>query len=527
MDKGIIVAIIFILGSVGGGVFLLQLSDDDVDETKFFAVDSPPPQPIVEQEEEPDDARGLQRVVVPEGEEVLIDEEERIKQEIEEAEQREREVEDAARAADLEERNRIAREEAIEEARENAEREIREREEQEAAERENVRAKEVEGIEARAREQSVCNSECLEKRERDAFVNGCLDEWTPSCDTLVPQAKDSGFVVSNVELKITEFDLHDTLCVGLLESRARNTQTPEVLCGYSDPSVVIIAGEYFMYVNRFDYIDKEDALLLYTSINGINWELKSDPLDAVIFADVTMAMARVTEDGGVRIYYTIPEGNENEGWIASAYSANGIDGWVFEGALFESIDESNIYGPEVVELDDNSFVMYFSKDIIMHEDLSAETILTKITSAISVDEKIWNLDEDSSIVFSDDYEGMNKFIEGGDSIYGKALNPGVVRLDDGRYLMVYTASATHFVCGNFNCNTFVPRVTDELWAATSEDGVVWKKIGSLGLRGSDATIVALGNNQFRVYADDVDTTKGINTSEIENHWVGTFIITVE
>ena len=93
--------------------------------------------------------------------------------------------------------------------------------------------------------------------------------------------------------------------------------------------------------------------------------------------------------------------------------------------------------------------------------------------------------------------------------------------------MVYTASSIHPVCGNFSCTPLIPVVNEELWAATSEDGIVWEKVGSLGLRGSDATIVSLGENRFRVYAGDVDATRGILTDEIESHWVSTFIITVE
>ena len=81
-------------------------------------------------------------------------------------------------------------------------------------------------------------------------------------------------------------------------------------------------------------------------------------------------------------------------------------------------------------LDDDSFVMYFAKDITINEDLSAETILTEIGSAVSVDGKGWVLNEDSSLAFSDDYEGMNKVTEES-IISGAVVNPGIVRLDDG------------------------------------------------------------------------------------------------
>ena len=520
MDKGIILVVIFVLGLLGAGIFLLQVGND-VENVQF--IESPSQsQPVVigdrEDIPEPNEGIGRQAVELPEGERILLSPEEEA--EIAEAEEEESRIaaEREERQRDLEERNRQNREAALAEVEAQAARE--------EAERENARAKLIEGIEGRAREQNVCNSECLEMREREKFVNACLEEWIPVCDVLVPQAKNFGFVVSDV-LEITEFVIPDEGCVGLLESRARNTNFP-VSCGFSDPSVLIMpSGEYFMYINRFDYVDKEDALLLYTSADALNWELKSDPLDAVVFADVTMAMAKVTEDGGVRIYYSIPAGNEDEGSIGSAYSVNGVDSWVFEGALFGSIDGNDMSGPEVIMLDSGSFVMYFGKEITMSEDLSAETTLTEIGSAASVDGKNWVLNEGSSLVFSDDYEGMNKVSGATGSILGKVLNPGIVKLDDGRFLMVYTASSIHPVCGNFNCTTLIPVVTEELWAATSEDGIVWKKIGSLGLRGSDATVVSLGENRFRVYAGDVDATRGILTDEIESRWVSTFIITVE
>ena len=504
MDKGIIIVGIFVVGLMAGGVFLLQSGNDTEGGVQFIEVPSQPQQVVVGDREdipEPNEGvgRGRQAVELPEGEKILLSPEEESEIAEEEAEQAAIEAEREERQRDLEERNRQNREDALAEVEAQAARE--------EAERENARAEIIEGIEGRAREQNVCNSECLEKRDREKFVNACLEEWVPSCDVLVPQAEKFGFVVSDF-LEIAEFVVPDESCKGLLESRARSTNTP-VSCGFSDPSVVIMAsGEYFMYVNRFDYVDKEDALLLYTSVDGLNWELRSDPLDAMVFADVTMAMARVTEDGGVRIYYSIPAGNENEGWVGSAHSVNGVDGWVFEGALFESMDGTNISGPEVIELDDGSFAMYFAKDIVIREDLSAETVLTEIGSAVSADGKTWVLNEDSALVFSDDYEGMNKVTEAS-AISGTVLNPGIARLDDGRWLQIYTVSTVHQVCGNFNCNTLIPIVTEELWAAISEDGIVWEKIGSLGLRGSDATVVFLGENRFRVYAGDVDTTKGI------------------
>ena len=512
-----VIVAVFVVGLLGAGIFLLQ--GNDVEDVQF--IESPQSQPVVigdrEDIPEPNEGIGRRAIELPEGEKILLSPEEESEIAEEEAEQAAIEAEREERQRDLEERNRQNREDALAEVEAQAARE--------EAERENARAEIIEGIEGRAREQNVCNSECLEKRDREKFVNACLEEWVPSCDVLVPQAEKFGFVVSDF-LEIAEFVVPDESCKGLLESRARSTNTP-VSCGFSDPSVVIMAsGDYFMYVNRFDYVDKEDALLLYASVDGLNWELKGDPLDAVVFADVTMAMARVTEDGGVRIYYSIPAGNENEGWVGSAHSVNGVDGWVFEGALFESMDGTNISGPEVIELDDGSFAMYFAKDIIIREDLSAETVLTEIGSAVSVDGENWILNEGSSLVFSDDYEGMNKVTEAS-AISGTVLNPGIARLDDGRWLQIYTVSTVHQVCGNFNCNTLIPIVTEELWAATSEDGIVWEKIGSLGLMGADATVVSLGENRFRVYAGDVDTTKGILTDQIESHWVSTFIITVQ
>ena len=260
MDKGIIIVAVFVVGLMAGGVFLLQSGNDTEGGVQFIEVPSQPQQVVVgDREDIPEQGvgRGRQAVELPEGEKILLSPEEEAEIAKEEAEQAAIEVEREKRQRDLEERNAQNREDALAEV----EAEVEAQAAREEAERENARAEIIEGIEGRAREQNVCNSECLEKREREKFVNACLEEWVPSCDVLVPQAKNFGFVVSDV-LEITEFVVPDESCKGLLESRNRNTNTP-VSCGFSDPSVVIMAsGEYFMYVNRFDYVDKEDALLL-------------------------------------------------------------------------------------------------------------------------------------------------------------------------------------------------------------------------------------------------------------------------
>ena len=258
--KGIIIVAIFVLGLLGAGVFLLQTDNDSEESVQFIESPSQPQQVVVNDRDVPEPNEGIGRQVVelPEGQKILLSPEEEA--EIAEAEAEEARIvaEREERQRELEERNRQNREAALAEVEAQAARE--------EAERENARAEIIEGIAGRAREQAFCNSECLEKREREKFVNACLEEWVPVCDVLVPQAKNFGFVVSDV-LEITEFVIPDEGCEGLLESRARNTNFL-VSCGFSDPSVVIMpSGEYFMYINRFDYVDKEDALLLYASVD--------------------------------------------------------------------------------------------------------------------------------------------------------------------------------------------------------------------------------------------------------------------
>ena len=114
MDKGIIIVVVFVVGLLAGGVFLLQGNDTE-GGVQFIEVPSQPQQAVVGDREdipEPNEGvgRGRQAVELPEGEKILLspEEEAEIAEEAEqaaiEAERREE------RQRDLEERNAQARE---------------------------------------------------------------------------------------------------------------------------------------------------------------------------------------------------------------------------------------------------------------------------------------------------------------------------------------------------------------------------------------------------------------------------------
>ena len=123
-----VIVVVFVVGLLAGGVFLLQLGNDTEGGAQFIEVPSQPQQAVVGDREdipEPNEGvgRGRQAVELPEGEKILLSPEEEAEIAKEEAEQAAIEAGREERQRDLEERNAQAREDAIAEAREAAERE--------------------------------------------------------------------------------------------------------------------------------------------------------------------------------------------------------------------------------------------------------------------------------------------------------------------------------------------------------------------------------------------------------------------
>ena len=108
-----IIVVVFVVGLLAGGVFLLQSGNDTEGGAQFIEVPSQPQQAVIGDREdipEPNEGVGRRAVELPEGEQILLspEEEAEIAEEAEqaaiEAERREE------RQRDLEERNAQARE---------------------------------------------------------------------------------------------------------------------------------------------------------------------------------------------------------------------------------------------------------------------------------------------------------------------------------------------------------------------------------------------------------------------------------
>jgi len=474
-----VIVAVFVVGLLGAGIFLLQ--GNDVEDVQF--IESPQSQPVVigdrEDIPEPNDGvgRGRQAVELPEGERILLSPEE----EAEIAEKAEQAAIEAERREErqiaLEERNRQNREDAIAEAREAAEREAdARREELEAA---RVAQREAIGVRGGPAEERDAAKEC-ELKGGD-FIVGDFD-----CANVI------NLEVSEL-VKETEFMFPINDCV-------------DDECRFENPSIVQMNdGMYHLYINRVGWEGKADGFVLYTSVDGHDWVLKSDPLDAVVFDGVKVADAIITEDGGVRIYFDVRVG----GGIASAYSVNGMDAWIDEGLIIESrTGSSALSGAKVITTNDG-YRMYLAETAEVVEGVSGSrrAVLVdriKIWGMSSVDGDDWVWDEGVALEYTEEKEGFGR-----NSYVHSVSDPEVVRMDDGTFLMFYSANG-------------------ELYAAKSNDGIDWRKTGAVGVKGVDVSMVALGGDRFLVYAEVAKVSGEVDRDEataVGLSWISSFVLT--
>ena len=476
-----VVVVVFVVGLLGAGIFLLQVGND-VEDVQF--IESPQPQPVVigDREDIPEQnegvGRGRQAVELPEGEKILLspEEEGEIAKEAEqaaiEAERR------GERQISLEERNRQNREDAIAEAREAAEREAdARREELEAA---RVAQREAIGVRDGSAEERDAAKEC-ELKGGDFIAIGDFD-----CANVI------NLEVSDL-VKETEFMFPINDCV-------------DDKCRFENPSIIQMNnGMYHLYINRVGWEGKDDGFVLYTSIDGYNWELKSDPLDAVIFDGVKVANAFGTNDGGVRIYFDVKVGVG----IASAYSVNGIDAWIDEGLIIESRTGSSVLSGAKVIITNNGYRMYLAETTEVVEGVSGSrrAVLVdriKVWGMSSVDGDDWVWDEDVALEYTEEQEGFGR-----NSYVYSVSDPEIVQMDDGTFLMFYSANG-------------------ELYSAKSNDGIDWRKTGAVGVKGVDVSMVALGENKFLVYVEVAKVSGEVDRDEataVGLSWISSFILT--
>jgi len=476
-----VVVAVFVVGLLAGGVFLLQSGNDTKGGAQFIEVPSQPQQVVVGDREdipEPNEGVGRRAVELPESEKILPSPEEEAEIAKEEAEQAAIEAGREERQRDLEERNAQAREDAIAEARESAEREAdARREELEAA---RVAQREAIGVRDGPAEERDAAKEC-ELKGGDFIAIGDFD-----CANVI------NLEVSEL-VKETEFMFPINDCV-------------DDKCRFENPSIVQMNdGMYHLYINRVGWDGKDDGFVLYTSVDGHDWVLKSDPLDAIVFDGVEVANAIITEDGGVRIYFDVKVGVG----IASAYSVNGIDAWIDEGLIIESRTGSSVLSGAKVIGTNNGYRMYLAETTEVVEGVSGSrrAVLVdriKVWGMSSVDGDDWVWDEEVALEYTEEQEGFGR-----SSYVHSVSDPEIVQMDDGTWLMFYSANG-------------------ELYAAKSKDGIDWRKTGAVGVKGVDVSMVALGENKFLVYVEIAKVSGEVDRDEataVGLSWISSFILT--
>ena len=507
MDKGIILVTIFVLGLLGAGVFLLQINNDTEESVQF--IESPSQsQPVVinEREDNPESNQvGRQVVELPEDAEIIRTQEEMERLENEALADAELEAQREERAENLEERNARAREEALAEAREQIAADAEARKEEAEAAREAQRAAQREAIESRRRQIQSCNLECLQERQLAQEIEMCeLAGGEPvrlgagiDCIGLI------GLEVSALTKK-TEFMFPADDCV-------------DDECRFENPSIIQMNdGTYYMYIKRTGLQGSDDVVALYTSVDGNSWDLKTDSLSS-IFDSASFANAILTDDG-VRIYFDLEIDSDEGGvGIASALSENGIDGWVDEGLIIEprksfedlsAVEASTLSGAKVITTNSGEYRMYLTETFVVGFALDS---VSKVWGLSSQDGLVWSWDEEVTLEYSEDFEGVGK------TIYVDSVSEvEVVQFGNG-WLMFYTANS-------------------ELFAATSDNGVNgWKKIGSLDLEITDVTIISLGSArtsdaQYKIYGEEGNDSEEagarVEATTVGKNWISSFTLTV-
>ena len=151
--------------------------------------------------------------------------------------------------------------------------------------------------------------------------------------------------------------------------------------------------------------------------------------------------------------------------------------------------------------------MYLTETFVVGFALDS---VSKIWGLTSDDGLEWSWDEKVTLEYSEDFEGVGKttYVDGVSEVE-------VVPFGNG-WLMFYTANSG-------------------LFAATSDDGVSWKKIGSLDLKITDVTIISLGSArtsdaQYKIYGEEENDPEEagarVEATTVGKNWISSFVLTV-
>ncbi len=224
--------------------------------------------------------------------------------------------------------------------------------------------------------------------------------------------------------------------------------------GLADPSVIKTDTGFRMYINRQS--GGQGGYLTYTSTDGDTWEKELD----VIFPGVATGRA-VPIETGVRFYYPGAQPIRPSDPPAAIQSSTSTDGKVFtkdSGNRVEPRDSYYLEGPTAFQLADKSWRMYFDENSIA----SGNQRDGQIWGAGSTDGLAWTRDTSATIV----YDQIEKDALGSQGAWSQVLHPFVLANPKGGYIMLYNAHS-------------------EVFAATSDDGKSWDKLGKIGLHGAD------------------------------------------
>jgi hypothetical protein len=233
--------------------------------------------------------------------------------------------------------------------------------------------------------------------------------------------------------------------------------------GHADPSVIKMPdGSYFMYLNKFN--SQGSGYFVLTSNDGLGWKEKTD----IIFPGVATGRAFLTE-GGVRFYYPTPMPRspaEPASEIISSFAEDGLNFRKDAGIRVQPRQGYYLSGPAVIKLRAGAYRMFFDESDINSGNIQR----SEIYGASSSDGLEWKRDEAPTIVAEESVEIGN---------IKQVLHPFVIEWQNG-YLMLYNSHSRVF-------------------AAYSDDGFGWKKLGNTGLNGADVAAIALPDSSFRVY----------------------------
>jgi predicted GH43/DUF377 family glycosyl hydrolase len=249
--------------------------------------------------------------------------------------------------------------------------------------------------------------------------------------------------------------------------------------GHADPTVVPTANGYRMYVNRQS--GGPSGILIYTSPDGITWVKEKD----IIIPGASTSRAVVLPNG-VRLYYPGPQPLKAGAAQADMYSTFSTDGLNFTkdpGTVVQPRSSAYyVEGPTVFQLTDKTWRMYFNENTV--------------AAAMQRDGEIWGASSKDGITWVRDNQvtmqaGNEEANTSGNmkAPWKQLLHPFVLKNPKGGYIMFYNSHS-------------------EMYAATSPDGLTWKKIGKIGIHGADMDGYFQKDGTIRAYYGDFTPETG-------------------